>query len=147
MPGVTRRLDINPDDEQPTEPAQPELPPQKELPAQLILRVVSTDETIHVPVKSAIIIGRKDPAQRIPLDLDLTPYRAYQCGVSRNHAIIVVREHELWVRALSSTNATQVNQRILTIGEEYPLSDGDELRLGALRLKVSFVTSPATSAT
>jgi pSer/pThr/pTyr-binding forkhead associated (FHA) protein len=147
MPGETRRLDENLDDERPTDPIKRrvEEAPQKALPLQLKLHVVSTGDTITVPVKSTIIIGRKDLSQRVQPDLDLTPYRGYQCGVSRSHAIIVVKDNELWVRALSGTNGTQVNEVTLTIGQEYLLRDGDELKLGVLRLKVTFVAVSAAS--
>ena len=149
MPGETRRLDDNQDDERPTDPFKPitEEPPHKMLPQQLTLYVVSTGDTINVPVKSTIIIGRKDPSQRIQPDLDLTPYRGFQCGVSRSHAIIVVKDNGLWLRALSGTNGTQVNDVTLTTGQEYLLRDGDELKLGVLRLKVTFVAAPASSTT
>jgi pSer/pThr/pTyr-binding forkhead associated (FHA) protein len=149
MSGETRRLDDNLDDERPTDPIKrrAEETPEKALPQQLSLHVVSTGDTITVPVKSTILIGRKDLSQRVQPDLDLTPYRGYQCGVSRSHAILVVRENELWLRALSGTNGTQVNEVTLTTGQEYLLRDGDELKLGVLRLKVTFVAAPAASAT
>jgi pSer/pThr/pTyr-binding forkhead associated (FHA) protein len=149
MPGETRRLDENLDDERPTDPIvrRAEAAPEKALPQQLNLYVISTGDTITMPVKSTIIIGRKDLSQRIQPDLDLTPYRGYQCGVSRSHAILLVRDNELWVRALSGTNGTQVNDVMLTTGQEYLLRHGDELKLGVLRLKVTFVTDVAASTT
>jgi len=147
MPGVTRRLAL--EDTDPTEPVEQETSPipLKALPAQLKLQIVSTGETIVVPVKSTIIIGRKDPMQRIQPDLDLTPYRAYQCGVSRSHAVIVVKDNDLWIRALSAANGTYLNEVTLTTGQEQLLRSGDELRLGVLRLRLTFVAASAASTT
>ncbi len=149
MPGETRRLDDILDDERPTDPIKRhvEEAPEKALPQQLTLHVISTGDTITVPVKTTIILGRKDLSQRIQPDLDLTPYRGYPCGVSRSHAIIVVRDNGLWVRALSGTNGTHVNQVTLSTGQEYLLRDGDELKLGVLRLKVTFVGASTACAT
>jgi pSer/pThr/pTyr-binding forkhead associated (FHA) protein len=109
--------------------------------------VVSTGEILVVPVQNSIIIGRKDPTHRIQPDLDLAPYRGYQCGVSRGHAVIVVKDDDLWIRALSATNGTHVNEVMLSAGQEQLLRDGDELRLGVLRLRVTFVSAPAASTT
>jgi len=148
MPSETRRLDENLD-EQPTDPMKPDIEPSpsQALPETLILHVISTGEMIPVPIKDTIVVGRKDPSQRIQPDLDLTPYRGYQCGVSRSHAVIFVKDNALWVRALSTANGTQVNAIELSVAQEYPLRDGDELRLGALRMKVVYVAAPASSST
>ncbi len=147
MPGETRRLDDNLYDD--TEPTQQEAnrPPLKALPTELRLQVISTGATIVVPVQNSIILGRKDPTHRIQPDLDLAPYRGYQCGVSRSHAVIVAKDDDLWIRALSATNGTQVNNGTLIAGQEQLLRDGDELRLGVLRLRVTFVTRAASSGT
>ena len=147
MPGETRRLDDSANDE--TEPTQQAVnrPPLKALPTQLQLQVMSTGAMIVVPVQSSIIVGRKDPTHRIQPDLDLAPYRGYQCGVSRSHAVIVVKDNDLWIRALSATNGTYLNDVTLTAGQEQLLRDGDELRLGVLRLRVTFVTRAAGSGT
>lgn len=145
---VTRRLDIDPDDgitesvKLDTEPH-----PQNAPPKPIELHVVSTGETIVVPVQSAVIIGRKDPFHRIQPDIDLTPYRGFQCGVSRSHAVIIIHDNELWIRALSSTNGTFVNSMPLAVGVEHAICDGDELKLGALRLRVKFAGAPASSRT
>jgi hypothetical protein len=147
MNNETRRLDEDPEDEQPTDPVKPDVEalPAQTLPETIILHVISTGEMIVVPIKETIIVGRKDPSQRVQPDLDLTPFRAYQCGVSRSHAVIFVKDNALWVRALSTANGTQVNAIELSVAQEHPLRDGDELRLGALRMKVVYVAAPAAS--
>jgi pSer/pThr/pTyr-binding forkhead associated (FHA) protein len=145
MSGETRRLDDETDPTQPLESRATALPPLKTLPVRLTFQVLTTGDTIVVPVQTIIVLGRKDPTHRIQPDLDLAPYRGYQCGVSRGHAVIVVKDDDLWIRALTATNGTFVNNVALNVGQDHLLRDGDELRLGVLRLRVTFVSSAVST--
>jgi pSer/pThr/pTyr-binding forkhead associated (FHA) protein len=113
-----------------------------EVPWAIEFRMIETGETFHVPVRSAITIGRSDQETAVKPDVDLTPYGGYQKGVSRRHAIILVRDNHLIVRGLSTTNGTWINGALLATGEESPLRDGDELMIGRLLLMVGFIAAP-----
>ncbi|MEU8328755.1 FHA domain-containing protein [Micromonospora sp. NPDC048839] len=52
-------------------------------------------------------------------------------NVSRQHALLWVEDGELYVRDLSSTNGTYVNDRQLDPRARQRLSDGDEVRLAS----------------
>jgi len=144
MSGNTRKLDI--DQEQPTEPvAEPKV--EAQVTGKIVFHVTGSGEVFAVPRRSSIIIGRHDPSNRIQPDIDLAPYRGFQYGVSRHHAIITERDGMLYIRGLSNTNGTFVNGVSLESGVECPLRDKDELLLGALRLQVSLVGAAAASGT
>jgi pSer/pThr/pTyr-binding forkhead associated (FHA) protein len=115
-----------------------------ELPWALEFRMIETGEAFHVPVRSAITIGRSDQEQNVRPDVDLTPHGGYQKGVSRRHAIIMVRDDHLVLRGLSTTNGTWVNGVLLATSEEIPLNDGDELMIGRLPLLVGFIAAPVS---
>jgi hypothetical protein len=114
-----------------------------EVPWALEFRVIETGEVFHVPVRSAMTIGRSDVDNTIRPDVDLAPYGGYQKGVSRRHAIILVREDHLVVRGLSTTNGTWINGTLLATGEEAPLHNGDELMIGRMPLMIGFIAAPA----
>ncbi|MCS7283021.1 MAG: zinc ribbon domain-containing protein [Anaerolineae bacterium] len=86
------------------------------------------------PGKSEILIGREDPVSNIFPDIDLTPHGGDEGGVSRRHARIFAQGNQLFIEDLNSTNYTYVNQQKLTPGQPHPLKDGDEVRLGKVRL-------------
>ncbi len=86
------------------------------------------------PGKSEILIGREDPVSNIFPDIDLTPHGGDEGGVSRRHARIFAQGNQIFIEDLNSTNYTYVNQQKLTPGQPHPLKDGDELRLGKVRL-------------
>lgn len=113
-----------------------------EVPWAIEFRVIETGEAFHVPVRSAITIGRSDQENRVKPDVDLTPYGGYQKGVSRNHALILVREDHLVIRGMSTTNGTWINGVLLATGEESPLHHGDELMIGRMPLVIGFISAP-----
>jgi pSer/pThr/pTyr-binding forkhead associated (FHA) protein len=82
--------------------------------------------------KAAYLIGRHDEASGIHPDLDLTPYGAFEQGVSRAHAMIHVRPDGCFIEDLGSTNETLWNFHRLLPRQLYALKDGDQLRFGAL---------------
>jgi len=86
------------------------------------------------PGKSEILLGREDPVSNVFPDIDLTPHGGDEGGVSRRHARIFAQGNQLFIEDLNSTNYTYVNQQKLTPGQPHPLKDGDEIRLGKVRL-------------
>lgn len=120
------------------EPASP--PPYSPFytPAGVIsgrLIVQGTNAVLLIPPgKSEILIGREDPVSNVFPDIDLTPYGGDEGGVSRRHARIFAQGNQIFVEDLNSTNYTYVNQQKLTPGQPHPLKNGDEVRLGKVRL-------------
>lgn len=86
--------------------------------------------------KTSYLIGRYDAAAEVIPDVDLTEWNGAACGVSRRHARINVDEIGVSIEDLESLNETVRNGYRLLPYQKYPLSDGDELRLGSISLLV-----------
>lgn len=102
---------------------------------RLVFKIGKQTETL--PVEDEIYIGRKTEEQDI-IKFDLTPYGAYQFGISRQHAVISLHDGLLYLEDLESTNGTRINGSQLTPRRKYRLRDGDELEFARLRMLVRF---------
>jgi hypothetical protein len=92
-----------------------------------------------LPVEENLVIGRVSylPGDAQP-DVSLNPYEAEEKGVSRQH-IRITRKHDLiYVADAGSTNGSFLNGMRLNCNSERVLRNGDELRLGHLKIRVSF---------
>lgn len=93
---------------------------------QVKLRVLagkSEGKDIPVPVKR-FLIGRSEECH----------LRPKSDAISRNHAMIVVNETGVVARDLNSRNGTYVNGE--RIEQDFPLKNGDLLRVGKLEFEV-----------
>lgn len=117
----------------------PYQPPVSVPPVAMAIRgrlvVQATNATLPFPPgRSEIIIGREDPVNNIFPDIDLTDHGGDEGGVSRRHARVYMRGDQFFIEDLNSTNYTYVNQEKLAPGQPHPLNNGDEIRLGKVRL-------------
>ena len=97
--------------------------------------IAETGRRLDVPAQDVVIVGREDMRSGIRPDVDLTLDGASAAGVSRRHCRLL-RHSEGWhVEDLMSTNYTVLNGKALPAHTPTPLRDGDELRLGKLRLR------------
>ncbi len=131
---------------QDTEPSPPpaELTPERSGPAWRVLFHLSGAQatTIGLDVWRVTVLGRGDQMSAFRPDLDFTPHGAMRHGVSRRHALIRPGEQLLYLIDQNSTNGTWVNGRRLLPGRDFPLSDGDVIELGALRMTLRIVHTP-----
>lgn len=97
---------------------------------------VMGNEALIIPFnsKTAIILGRLIGSEIMQNFADLTPYHAGPFGVSRQHAKINTTQTGYTIEDLQSTNGTWLNRSALMPQKPYPLSNGDEIRLGKLWL-------------
>ena len=108
--------------------------------APRLLRFLLPDgQSVEIAVKSEIHIGRRKSGSKHPVDLDFTAYGGSEGGVSASHAVIVVEKRRVAVRDVESRNGTLLNDVELFPRREYPLSDGDELTIGRVKVQVTFV--------
>jgi len=99
------------------------------------LVVQSTNATISFPPgRTEITIGREDPVSNVFPEVDLTDHGGDEGGVSRQHARILLQGSQIFMQDLNSTNYTHVNQQRVSPGQSFPLGDGDEIRLGRVKL-------------
>ncbi len=89
-------------------------------------------------MKDRLILGRIDQGGLIQPDILLDEFNALEQGVSRHHAVIYLEDNVLKVMDLDSVNGTYLNGLRLIPHQCRILRDGDELRLGNLRLRASF---------
>jgi pSer/pThr/pTyr-binding forkhead associated (FHA) protein len=129
-----------------TPPAQ-QFPPQQFAPQQLAVgapppmpaRLMVGGQSISVPQKAEVILGRGDVASNVFPDVDLTPYGASpQTGVSRKHARLIYQGAWM-IEDLNSTNGTRVRGTQIPAGQRTPINNGDALTIGTLQL--TFYTS------
>jgi pSer/pThr/pTyr-binding forkhead associated (FHA) protein len=110
---------------------------QKRLPSgTLALLIQNKKEPIIFRNVRELILGRI-PEDETETFLDLTPYSAYQLGVSRQHARITHVGKKYILEDIGSTNGTWVNSRRLGAGETCILCLNDVIDLGHFRIRVS----------
>lgn len=91
----------------------------------------------EVQTARPIIIGRNTSSQSV--DVDLTPFEAAENGVSRQHLKIEVFGERLMVKDLNSVNGSRLNGATMTPQHVYQLQQGDELKIGRIKMRVYFV--------
>src|SRR5258707_5905636 len=99
----------------------------------VVLFVEGEREPIGAVVQPSLTLGRQSNSQN---HVDLDAYGAFDKGVSRIHATLTRVDDKFMVTDSGSANGTFVNGHALTKNEIYPIKNGDELRLGELRMHV-----------
>lgn len=111
--------------------------------AVLRLQMGNKEQALIVFPEETTLLGRHDDNSETPPQVDLTPFSAYQLGVSRRHALLrKTTTSTIEVLDLGSTNGTFLNGERLTAHESYLVRDGDDLRLGRLEFKIYFQKDP-----
>jgi len=112
-------------------------------PLALRLDIDDTDQSIKVPLRQYLIVGRKDSEDDRQVDIDLAPFNAHEHGVSRYHAIIQVVNGRLSIKDFNSSNGTIINNYQLKPMFAYRLRNGDEIFLGKLKVTINFLYADA----
>lgn len=90
-----------------------------------------------------IEVGRIDPRTGQVPDVDLSPSKGLEKGVSRHHANVICQDGALHLVDKNSANGTYLNGQRLIADQPRILRDGDDIRLGRLVMRVTF--RPTTS--
>ncbi len=105
----------------------------------LTLHLLDTGHLLPLAERSEFTLGRVTENQPILPDIDLTPYQAHAHGVSRLHALLRRKsENVIVIMDLGSSNGTYLKGQRLEPHREYPLSHGDVIALGKLKIQVLF---------
>ena len=102
----------------------------------IVLFVQNYREPVGLVVDKEILLGRRLGGTRGQAYLDLEDYGAFDKGVSRTHAKIVRDDDSFFVEDLGSSNGTFVNGTPIGANKTFSLDNGDELRLGDLKMTV-----------
>jgi pSer/pThr/pTyr-binding forkhead associated (FHA) protein len=89
------------------------------------------------PADEGYIIGRSDSQASPPPDIDLTGFNARELGVSCRHAALVSFQEDLHLIDLDSVNGTYINGRKVPPDAPCLLSDGDQIMLGDLVMRLT----------
>ena len=106
----------------------------------ITLHLLDTGEVMPLGERNEFTLGRASSGQPVLPDVDLAPYQAYTHGVSRLHAVIKRRVHDISLMDLESANGTFVNGKRLETNEEHTLANGDVVALGGLKIQVLLKT-------
>jgi hypothetical protein len=121
----------------PSEVSLKEPPPPISFPDALVsLNIISTGDILPLAGQEEITLGRVSEGQPMVPDIDLTPYKAYEAGVSRMHASIRMVEDQVLITDLGSANGTRVNGMQITPHIPYPVKHGDILTLGKFKIQI-----------
>ncbi len=139
--GGPLRTEPLPEEELPISRANPWASEPVEEPSEiptvpLRIRITSTGREIQLPSTAEVHVGRLDSAHGIFPDLDLSPDRGLEGGVSRHHCKIHQRGSTYLVEDVGSANGTFLNGQRLTPYLPHTLKDGDKLQLGHTLLEV-----------
>ncbi len=100
------------------------------------LHLLESGQILTLADRKEFTLGRVSDAQPIMPDIDLTPYQAYACGVSRLHAVLRREGKDVFIKDLGSSNGTYLNGERLQPNSDHPLNHGDMLFLGKLKLQI-----------
>ncbi len=104
--------------------------------SQISLHLIDSGKVLALAGRNEFTLGRITEGQPILPDVDLTPFEAYSQGVSRLHAALKVVDQRVVVVDLGSSNGTRVNGQKIVPNVDYPISHGDILALGRLRIQM-----------
>ncbi len=97
------------------------------------------DKQVSLPIMECVIVGRTSTATPdLHPHIRLNEFDAHSHGVSRQHLKIIRKDGLICVSDLGSSNGTFLNGRRLVPHSERVLRNGDELRLGNLKLRIRF---------
>ena len=115
-------------------PEEPASAPLQE--ALVSLKIMEGGTTIPLEDGLEFTLGRVSGNQPILPDIDLTPYQAYEGGVSRLHATIKIDKQSVTVTDLGSANGTRVNGRKVAPHTQQSLHNEDVLTLGKFKIQI-----------
>jgi hypothetical protein len=101
------------------------------------LHLLDSGKILPFSDRKEFTLGRISDNQPIEPDLDLSPYKAFDNGVSRLHAVI--RHHKEGAVVLvdvGSSNGTYINGVRILPNVEHPLRHGDIVALGKLKMQI-----------
>jgi hypothetical protein len=114
-----------------------------ELQSRLALIVLETKKILPLEEQEEITLGRAGNDQPIIPDIDLTPHRGYEAGVSRLHASIKMNNMNFSLIDLGSANGTLLNGKKIPPNEPQRIKNEDIITLGKLKLQFLIQSTPA----
>ena len=111
-------------------------------PWRAALTIVEADIQIVFDITNSIVLGRSYPSTELFKGVDLSPFNAYELGVSREHAVLLLQESQVILRDNESSNGTLLNNKRLKANVKYVLQSGDLLNLAKMALRFDLLYNP-----
>ena len=108
---------------------------------KISLQILDGGQFISLAERKEFTVGRVSDGQSVMPDIDLTPYSAYENGVSRLHAVIKKSNNNISLMDLGSSNGTYLNGTRLTPERDYALQHSNIISFG--KLKIQFLIQKA----
>jgi hypothetical protein len=108
----------------------------KQAGAWISLHLLDSGHILAFSDRDEFTLGRVSENQPIEPDVDLAPYKAFDNGVSRLHAVIRHNEGNVVLVDLGSSNGTYINGIRIMPNVEHPLRHGDIAALGKLKMQI-----------
>lgn len=102
----------------------------------IALRIAGHGQPLVLHVSTQAILGRYSPHSLTQPRVDLSPYGAFEKGISRMHAAIRRVPDGFTVEDMASSNGTFLNGSRLQPYIATPLASGDKLRLSQLEIEI-----------
>jgi hypothetical protein len=97
--------------------------------SRVFIHFVDTGDILPLSDQEEITLGRISQGQPVVPEIDLTPFHAYEAGVSRLHAAIRVGPGKVSLIDLGSANGTRLNGRKINPHTPVVVQHGDVLTL------------------
>lgn len=111
-------------------------PPATSQDSEVSLFIMDSGQMLPLEGHSEFTLGRNAEGQSIVPDIDLTPFRGYEQGVSRLHTSINVEDELVSATDLGSANGTRINGKKIPSYKSHTLHHGDIITLGKLKIQV-----------
>lgn len=106
--------------------------------SDVLIEFVGFHDRLPIVPNHRTVLGRADQNAESAPDIDLTPYGAFEKGVSRIHAALIRQEASLTLLDLGSSNGTLINGRRIAANQPRVVQDGDEITFGQLVARIYF---------
>jgi len=110
--------------------------PPGHLQSWISLNMIESGQILPLADRTEFTLGRSAEGQPIVPDVDLSPYNAYANGVSRLHAVLKSIQKQIVIIDLGSSNGTYLKGSRLPPYVETPVTHGDVISLGKLKIQV-----------
>ncbi len=100
------------------------------------LHLLDSGKILPFSDRKEFTLGRLSDNQPIEPDVDLSPFKAFDNGVSRLHAVIRYKDGNVVMVDVGSSNGTYINGIRILPNIEHPLRHGDIVALGKLKMQI-----------
>lgn len=109
---------------------------------RLILHFMNSGQILELPIGTEFTLGRVDPETKLRPDIDLTPYKGHEWGISRMHAKIIVDKEIIRIMDLGSSNGTWIGGEVMEPNVPIQIHHSDVVSLGKLKMQVLVYDDP-----